>query len=267
MKYDKIYIMENTVTKKKRIHLLDEIRGLAVFCMIFYHAFFILGDEFGYAWGTRLFDFFMPLEPIFAGLFIAVCGLSCSLSHNNLKRGVIIFAAALALSLVTCVIMPAIGFDGAQIYFGILHLLGVCVIIYALGQKFFNAANPYAGILICAVLYPFFSGIEKGTLSYGELVTVNIPDVLYTVNYLMPLGIYAPWFYSADYFPIFPSIFIFFAGVFTGRILSAKGFPEYTYKKRIPFFDWLGTHAFVIYLAHMPVIYAVAYAVERIINN
>ena len=264
--YDKISVMEMTKSEKKRIFLLDEIRGLAIFCMIFYHAYYIFAQELSLSGAQKLFGFFTPFEPFFAALFISICGVSCSLSHNNLRRGLIITAAALALSLVTCVIMPAMGFYGAQIRFGILHLLGVCVLIYAIGAKLFNRANPFVGIIFCAVLYPFFSGIDKGNLSYGELINITLPDFLYSNDYLMPLGIYSPEFYSADYFPIFPFIFIFFVGVFAGRIFIEKGFPETSYKKRSRFLSFLGTHTFIIYLLHMPVTYGLAFAIKNILN-
>ena len=258
--------MENSSTEKNRIHLLDEVRGFAVFCMVFYHGFYILSDFFGVEIAGKLFDFFTPVEPFFAGLFIIVCGISCSLSHSNLKRGLKIFGVALALSFVTIVIMPAINIDGAQIYFGILHFLGVSVLIHALIGKKTEKINPYIGIIACAMLYPFFSGIETGTLSYGEIFVLKIPEVFYNTNWLMPLGIYSKDFYSADYFPIFPSIFIFFAGVFIGRIFKEKGFPNYSYKQRVTFFGWLGKKAFIIYILHMPIIAGIAYGISSIIN-
>ena len=34
---------------KKRIYLLDELRGLAVFCMVFYHAFYSMSEFFNIA--------------------------------------------------------------------------------------------------------------------------------------------------------------------------------------------------------------------------
>ena len=55
---------------KKRIYLLDELRGLAVFCMVFYHAFYSMSEFFNIAVGTKLLDFFTPAEPFFAALFI-----------------------------------------------------------------------------------------------------------------------------------------------------------------------------------------------------
>lgn len=259
--------MENSGSVKKRIHLLDEIRGLAVFCMVIYHAFFILGELFEVEIANRLFDFFVPVEPFFACLFIGVCGLSCSLSRSNLKRGIKIAAAAAAFTLVTVFILPAFGVTGLEIYFGILHFLGFCVILYSLTSKKVNRINPYVGILACAVLYPFFSGIEQGVLSYGSLFVLKLPQVLYTVNWFVPLGIYSPSFASADYFPVFPDIFVFFAGVFIGRLLSEKGFPEYSYKQRIKFFGFLGRKAFIIYIIHMPLIAGIAYVISAVINS
>ena len=57
---------------KKRIYLLDELRGLAVFCMVFYHAFYSMSEFFNIAVGTKLLDFFTPAEPFFAALFIVI---------------------------------------------------------------------------------------------------------------------------------------------------------------------------------------------------
>lgn len=259
--------MENTLLAKKRIHFLDELRGFAVFCMVFYHAFFIVGDFFGLEAANRLFNFFMPVEPAFAGLFIAICGISCSLSRSNLKRGLILLGIALGLTLVTVVIMPPLGMDGLQIKFGILHFLACAILIYTLAEKKLKKANPFIGVLVCAVLYPLTSGIEKGTLSYGELIVLPLPDFLYKTNLLMPLGMYSPTFFSGDYFPIFPNIFIFLAGVFIGRYLSAVGFPEWTYKKRSGFFGFLGRKALIIYVAHMPIIFGLSYIIEFIINH
>lgn len=258
--------MDKLKKSANRIHFLDELRGFAVFCMIFYHAFFIIGDFFEIKIANDLFKFFMPVEPMFAGLFIAICGISCSLSRSNLKRGLILLGIALGMTAVTVGILPALGMDGLQIKFGILHFLSVSILIYSLIQKKINRFNPYIGIIICAVLYPFTSGIEQGRLNFGELLFFNIPDFLYRTDWLMPLGIYSPTFFSGDYFPIFPNVFIFFAGVFIGRYFSAAGFPEWTYQKRCGFFSFLGKKALIIYVAHMPIIFGAAYLLDIILR-
>lgn len=259
--------MGNNPQAKNRIHFLDELRGLAVFCMVFYHAFYIIGEFFGAYEAEYLFNFFMPVQPIFAGIFIFLCGISCTLSKSNLKRGTLLLGIALGMTLVTAFIMPKMGFYNCEIYFGILHFLSVSILIFAILSKAFGKTSPYVGILVCAVLYAFTSRIENGVLDYGELISVSIPQSLYESNVLMPLGIYAPGFFSADYFPLFPDIFIFFAGAFAGKYFLSNGYPETFYQKRASFFGWLGRKALIIYVVHMPLIYAVAYAVDLLIKN
>ena len=258
--------MENKPKSEKRIFFLDELRGFAVLCMVFYHAFYILDTMFGYEWANKLFYFFYPVQPFFASLFIFICGVSCALSRSNLKRGLKIAAASGIVTLFTAVIMPAFGFIECEIYFGILHLLAVCILVFALSEKGIRKINPFAGLLICAVLYPFFGGISQGELSYGELISIELPESLYSHEWLAVFGLDIPTFFSADYFPIFPSLFVFLAGAFSGIYFSQKGFPEWMQKKRIPFFAKIGKFTLIIYIAHMPLIYGLAYGIEFIIK-
>lgn len=258
--------MEVSVKNRIRLNFLDEIRGLAVFCMIFYHAFYVCGSYFGQEWASLLFDFFLPVQPWFAGIFIFVCGISCSLSKNNFRRGLILLGVAAGFTLVTAGVLPAIGFEGAEVYFGILHLLAASVLLYALTEKKFCGFSPFAGILFCAVFYALTSGISEGRLGYGSFINLSLPESLYENNYLVPFGIYSPSFYSADYFPIFPNIFVFLSGVFTGRICAERGYPDWIYPKRVPFLGVLGRHSLVIYIVHMPLIFALVYAIDFVIN-
>ncbi|MBQ1703219.1 MAG: DUF1624 domain-containing protein, partial [Oscillospiraceae bacterium] len=82
---------------RKRIELIDTLRVVAVFLMVFHHFFYdlcwLLGDWTAEVFGSRwvlfsnpVFDF---LHYIFAGLFIFLAGLSCRLSRSNLRRGAI----------------------------------------------------------------------------------------------------------------------------------------------------------------------------------
>ena len=259
--------MDNISKAKNRIHLLDEIRGLAVFCMVFYHAFYITGAAFGISGATELFNFFLPVQPIFAGIFIFISGISCTLSESNPKRGLILLAIALGMTFVTAFVMPKMGFVDCEIYFGILHFLSVSILIYSLISKKLSGVSVFAGILVCAVLYAFTSKIGEGVLSYGNLFAFALPEKLYETNFLVPLGIYNSDFFSADYFPIFPDIFIFLAGVFAGKHFLSKGYPDWSFENKIPFLAFLGRNALLIYIAHMPVIFGVVYCFEKIINH
>lgn len=258
--------MINAHQTKKRIHFLDELRGFAAFCMIFYHAFYIMGSFFEWEWAEFLFEFFMPVQPFFAGIFIFICGISCTLTKSNLKRGLILLGVAIGFTLVTAAVMPKLGFVDCEIYFGIIHFLSVSILIYSLFSKKLLKFSPFVGILLCIFLYAFTSGIGRGELAYGDLIKFSLPESLYNSNALMPLGIYSPSFYSADYFPLFPNIFIFFAGAFCGNYYAYKGYPEWCYPKRVPFFGFLGRKALIIYIVHMPVVFVIAYGIDLIIN-
>ena len=70
-----------------RIHILDELRGLCVVLMVVYHALYTLAASFLSPLALKLYTFFYPAEPFFAGVFIVLCGVSCRLSRNNVLRG------------------------------------------------------------------------------------------------------------------------------------------------------------------------------------
>ena len=106
--------------KKWRMHMIDEVRGLAVVCMIFYHALYTVGFMFKVKWGVDIIDKLMPAEPWFAGVFIFISGMACNLSKSNLERGVKLGIIALGVTLVTYFRTPDF-----LITFGILHMLAI----------------------------------------------------------------------------------------------------------------------------------------------
>ena len=93
-----------------------------------------------------------------------------------------------------------------------------------------------------------------GYLGIGELQLFELPRRLYSVPFLFPLGLPGPGFYSADYFPLIPWIFLFWAGLFLWRFLrpyaeeTVRGWPACR-----PLV-WLGRHSLWVYLLHQPVL-------------
>lgn len=73
----------------------------------------------------------------------------------------------------------------------------------------------------------------------------ELPRQLYSVPFLFPLGLPGPGFYSADYFPLIPWIFLFWTGLFLWRFLrpyaeeTVRGWPACR-----PLV-WLGRHSLV----------------------
>ena len=248
--------------KGKRIHLLDELRGFAVFCMIFYHAFYTVGMFFNWEWGNILVNFFSPAEPFFAGLFILISGISSNLSHSNIERGTKLFFISFAVTLVT---FFAVGSDNV-IRFGILHMLAICMMLYGVLAGLMKYIPMWAGFALNVILFILTFNVMYGFLGIPGIFTIDIPAAWYKTDFLYPLGFFKAGFVSSDYFPLFPWMFIFMAGAFFGRLASKNKFPKFTYKKHIPAMSFLGRHALIIYLAHQPVIFGLCIAAQQMIR-
>lgn len=251
-------------TDKKRIEILDELRGFAILAMIVHHTFYDIGFVMGIDWGYKVFDALCNLQPIFWTLFIVISGICSQLSRNTIKRGLIVLLGGLVVTVVTAVIMPAMGIVGAEIYFGILTCLGICMIITGLLRVPLMRINSKIGMAICAVLFCLTYSISTGSLLFG---IIDLPDALYTTNWLVPFGIFNDNFYSADYFSLIPWIFMFIFGAFVGRYAKQNQFPQWTYKKRSPALALIGKNSLWVYLAHQPVIYAFCFVATLIINR
>lgn len=236
--------------------MLDEIRGFAILCMIVHHTFLDVGDVLGLSWGYKVFDSLCVVQPVFWAVFIVISGICTRLSRNAVKRGVLVVGCAGAVTLVTAVIMPALNFSGAEIYFGILHFLGIAMVITGLLLPVFRKIDYRIGALVSVVLFAFFYGIESRTLCFG---LIHLPDAFYNSNFLSPLGLHNSNFYSADYFPILPWIFMFIFGSFIGKLASDDALPSPMYKKHSRFLSFVGRNSLWVYLAHQPIIYVLLF--------
>lgn len=76
-------------SKRKRIYMLDELRGFAILCMILHHTFLDIGDVLGFSWGYKVFDALCTVQPLFWAVFIIISGICSRLSRNTIKRGFI----------------------------------------------------------------------------------------------------------------------------------------------------------------------------------
>lgn len=240
--------------KKVRYVLLDELRGFLVVCMVVYHGLLSLYQIFGWETADKLFDFFTPAEPYFAGAFVLLSGVMCGYSRSNIKRGAICFLIALGVSTVTIIGSNWLGRIG--IYFGILHLLGFSMLFCGIFDFALKRINKWVGIILSAALYIVFHGVP---ISYTDFVGIQgiIPDAFYKVDWLFPFGIIGSGFYSADYFPIFPWFFLFLCGYFLYKFQFAQRFEKVFKPSRIPPLSFLGRHALLIYVVHQPIIYLI----------
>ena len=114
------------MAKRERIELIDAARGVAILAMLVHHFLISYGMVFGTDDLPLVNEpYFEALHFFFVSVFLLISGTCSHFSKNNIKRGLIVLAAALVVTLVTLVALPR-----SPIYFGILHLLGCCMVLY-----------------------------------------------------------------------------------------------------------------------------------------
>ena len=249
---------------QRRIYLLDELRGFAIICMVIHHTFYDIGFVLHYDIGYRIFNFLCIFQPLFWAIFIITSGICSRLSRNTVRRGAIVFAAGLAVTLVTAAIMPAIGITGAEIYFGVLSCLGLSMIITGAFMPLINKLGKkgsIAGMAVSAALFLASYSIREGRLLFG---LIELPARLYTSNVFAFLGFHNGSFYSADYFPLIPWLFLFLFGAFLGKWAKDGALPGGFYKSRVPFLQKVGNNSLWVYLLHQPALYAIMYLISFI---
>ena len=230
-----------------RVPLLDELRGLSILLMVLYHGAFDLIAFCGVS--IPLYD--APLlqrffQPLFAGLFILISGAACRYSRSNPRRALLTLGCALAVTLVTLAVSP----DFPDLW-GILHLLGSCMLLFPLIRPLLDRLPPGAGAALCGGLFLLFYRLPYGALGIGPL-TLPLPDSLYQTAWLYPLGLPASAFASADYFPLLPWAPLFLAGACLGRPLREGRLPPGFYRSRCRPLAAAGRHTLWIYLLHQP---------------
>ena len=240
--------MEN---KKRRIELIDEIRGFAIICMVMHHSFYVAAESFDLPISEALFDFMGVLQPYFAALFVVVCGIMCRYSKNNLKRGLVLAGVSACITAVS-VFFP----NMTEVWFGILHFLAVSILLYVPLKFVFDRVNPYEGTAVMLILFFLTYNIIYSRGAFGY----KLPSELYKYKFLGPLGFPSNDFISADYFPLLPWVFAFFTGTSLGIIIKKLTLPEFMYKKHLPFLSFAGRHTLYIYILHFPLIYALLWA-------
>ncbi|GHU81746.1 hypothetical protein AGMMS50284_2290 [Clostridia bacterium] len=250
--------MQNTEKQNsKRIHFIDELRGAAIVIMVLYHLFFSMAFVFNMPSGAALLNIIEPFGPSAAGTFILLSGVSSMLSRSNLLRGVRILIIALVITIVTTLFVPEFAIN-----FGILHFMGIAMILFSFIKKWIVKIPIQTGLAITSILFILTKNIPNGVFGIYEILSVKLPAVIYSTNFLFPLGFPSPTFASGDYFPLIPWIFLFLLGTFLGIPVSKGIVPPFMLKNHVKPLSFLGRHSLVIYVVHQPFIVAVLYLIN-----
>ncbi len=236
---------------EKRFWEIDFLRGVAIVMMIVFHFLFDLSYLGGYE--VNIYSgFWWAFARVTATVFILLVGISLTLSYSRaiqkrtgklgrkyFKRGLKIFFWGLIISVITWIFLR-VGF----IVFGVLHLIGVSIILaYPLIK--YRHRNLILGIIFIII------GLCLGGLTFD-------------FYWLFWLGFMPRNFYTLDYFPIFPWFGVILIGIFLGNYMYKNykrrfKFPEFSDSSFTRPICFLGRNSLLIYLIHQPILITLLY--------
>lgn len=236
----------------KRYYILDGIRGFALVNMLIYHGVWDLVYMFGCDWQWYRSELAYAWQQYICWTFIFLSGFCFPFGKKKLKRGLIVFISGLLISIVTLVAMPE-----NCVIFGILTLIGSCMLLMIPLEQILKKVPPVIGLLFGFMLFFFTRNVNQGCLGFGDLRLVALPEHWYRNLFTTYLGFPTPDFYSTDYFSLFPWIFLFVTGYFANCFLRQKNLLSHLQPCKIKPLEWIGQHTLGIYIVHQPLIYLV----------
>jgi len=226
---------------------VDAARGVAIAMMVVYHLTYDL-DYFGGYDIESTSGFWARFADATAGAFLFLVGVSLAISYSRasaarpgrnlfgkyLLRGIRILAYGMALTAVFLVLEMGV------VAFGILHLIGVSIILaYPLLK--YRYANLFLGLSIIAVgVYMRIEGFSSES------------------PWLLPFGVVPENLVMPDYRPLLPWFGVVLLGVFAGNVVYGGGKRPALFKGKAPTIAKpllpLGRNSLFIYLIHQPIL-------------
>ena len=246
------------MAKRERYHLIDFIRGLTLISMIIYHACW----DLVYLFGTNLQGYtglggFIWQQSI-CWSFILLSGFCANLGKSQYKRGLEVSLAGILITVITVIFMP-----NAVIWWGVLTLIGSGMLFTRAFQNILNKISGVAGIIISFILFILCRWTDLGFIGIRGFMVIFLPEVLYRNKLTAYFGFSPENFFSTDYFPLIPWLFLYLTGYFLYRVLQPKieqnraGLPKIFSFSVFKPIEFLGRHSLLIYMLHQPVIYIV----------
>ena len=215
--------------------------------MVVYHLMYDL-DYFGGYDIEATSGFWARFADATAGTFLFLVGVSLAISYSRatagrpgrslfgkyLLRGIRILAYGMALTVVFLV------FGMGVVAFGILHLIGVSIILaYSLLR--YRYVNLFLGLSIIAVgVYIRIEGLSSET------------------SWLLPFGVVPENLVMPDYRPLLPWFGVVLLGLFAGNVVYVDGKRPALFAGKAPAAARpllpLGRNSLFIYLIHQPIL-------------
>lgn len=193
------------------------------------------------------------LEIFWSGMFMFLAGLSCTLSKNNIKRGVQIFVVANMLSMVLELLSDLIDVFDMHIWCGILHALSLGIIIYSIFDHFFPK---WWHTLIAFIVLGVLTGIAIHFTYGGGRVLVSIRPPFKTAEaFFGEMGqlLIGMKRHGDDYFSPLLVTTAIFAGASVGKTVYKKKkslLPSWFKGRWGKPICFVGRHTLFIYVTH-----------------
>jgi uncharacterized membrane protein len=231
---------------------IDFLRGIAIIMMIFFHFLYDLNylDILNLSLYTGYFLIYVYIIGI---SFFLLVGISLTLSYSKVKnsltkselrlkyliRGLKIFFLGLLITLITYVYL-----DEGFVIFGVLHCIGISIII----------AYPFLKFCYFNLLFGLF------LIVFGLI----LKNLTFNFYWFIWLGFRPEIFYTIDYFPLLPWFGIILIGIFFGNMFYSNRIRRFklidlSRNFIIKFFVYLGEHSLIIYFIHQPIILFILY--------
>ncbi len=241
--------------KRERYRLIDSLRGLALLNMVLFHFLYdyYVIYEIDRDWASR--PAVTVWERFICCSFILISGISLNFSRHAYRRGLIVSACGLAITLVTAFAIP-----DEIILFGVLTCIGACMLLTQLARKLLERCDPFGGTAACFLLFGFSYGLPLGFLGFFKLRWITLPREWYRFRPLALFGLPDEKFYSSDYFPLVPWLFLFVCGFFFWRALKRLRADRF-FRRGIPVLDIIGRYSLWIYMIHQPLLMGVCFLI------
>ena len=231
-------------THSTRLVGLDVFRGWAIVLMIVFHFFYDLA-YFGFVHFSVVYDpFWVYFRYVIVSIFLVSVGVSLGIVHYRgirwdkvTRRALILGAAAIIVTIATRIQSPH-----AWVYFGILHLIFVASLVGLVFVRFPRAA----WIVAALVLWGSYTG---WLLAWQHQLFLSVYHPLHLPRSTEDLARFFPWI---------AAVLIGIGAYGTGAYRPFFSLPPLS--SRNSFNDtlaWLGRHALVVYLIHLPVLFGI----------